>query len=336
MVIQKAQGTKPRPLAGERVRIVMIGAGKMANRVHYPSLASFDDVELAAISDLDPDRLATTADTYEVEGRYSNYREMIESTAPNAVYSIGPPHLMYDTWIWCLEQGLNLFIEKPPGFTLHQAHTLANLASKHGCITQVGFQRRTTPLTVQMRNVCLTRGPISHAVVRFYKNQMQPLTGTLDHMLDDGTHAIDTLRWLCGGDAVNIQSRVRRIGVPDINFITATITFSTNAIGILLASWSSGRRIFSVEMHAPGICAEVDPEGMGYLHADGDSAGVSLHTQTAARSDEFHIYGGFQAKSREFIDAIHAGSQPESNFADALKTMDIAQRILAQATLGGC
>jgi predicted dehydrogenase len=186
-----------------------------------------------------------------------------------------------------------------------------------------------------MRNECLARGPISHAVVSFYKNQIQPFTGQIDHMLDDGTHAIDTLRWLCGGEAVDIQSTVRRIGVPDINFITATITFSTDAIGVLLASWSSGRRIFSIEMHAPGICAEVNPEGFGTLYADGDASETRLHTESVAESDQFFVYGGFQAKSREFIDGIKTRTQPDSNFADALKTMDIAQRILAQAALRG-
>lgn len=305
----------------------------MASRVHYPSLTSFDDVEIAAICDLDADRLNAAADRWSVEMRYSSYRDMVEQTEPDAVYSIGPPYLMYDTWVWCLKQGVNLFIEKPLGLTMHQADMLADLAARHGCITQVGFQRRTTPITVQLRNVCLARGPVSHAVVSFYKNQFEPFTGPIDHMLDDGTHAIDTLRWLCGGEVVEIQSSVRRIGVPDINFITATLAFSTGAVGILLANWTSGRRKFSIEMHAPGICAEVNPEATGYLYADGDVDGVRYTSQEVAASDEFFVYGGFQAKSREFINAIQTGTQPQSSFGDAHKTMEIAHRILAQATL---
>lgn len=321
--------------ANTRVRVAMIGAGGMARRVHYPSLASFPDVEIAAISDLDPARLNDAADTYGVAGRFADYRQMIEQTAPDAVYSIGPPHYMYDTWVWCLEQGLNLFVEKPLGLTLHQAENLANLAAKHNCITQVDFQRRTTPVTVAARTACLERGPITHAVVRFYKNDIRPFTVAIDHMLDDGTHALDTLRWLCGGEVVDIQCQLKRVGTPDINFITATLAFSTGATGILLASWSSGRRIFSVEMHAPGICAEVDTEGETTIYADGDITGTSMTSQSVAGSDEFFIYGGFKAKNREFIDAIRNGSQPSSNFQDALKTMQIAHRILAQATLAG-
>ncbi|MBA2470570.1 MAG: Gfo/Idh/MocA family oxidoreductase [Chloroflexia bacterium] len=311
----------------------MIGAGRMALRVHYPSLASFPDVEIAAIADLDPVRLADAADTYGVERHFGDYRMMIEQTCPDTVYSIGPPHIMYDTWVWCLQQGLNLFIEKPLGITLHQAETLAKLAAKHGAITQVDFQRRTTPVTVLARETCLERGPITHAVVRFYKNDPRPFTGALDHMLDDGTHAIDTLRWLCGGDVTSIQCQLKRVGTPDINFITATLGFSTGATGLLLASWSSGRRIFSVEMHAPGICAEVDSEGLTTIYADGDTIGKTMTSQEVAGSDAFHVFGGFQAKNREFIDAIRSGTQPSSNFQDALETMRVAHRILAHATL---
>ena len=42
-------------------------------------------------------------------------------------------------------------------------------------------------------------------------------------------------------------------------------------------------------------------------------------------SDQFYIYGGFQAKNREFIDALKDNSQPQSCFADAVKTMEVAE-----------
>src|SRR5215212_4423764 len=111
-----------------KTRVAMIGAGGMANAVHYPSLASFEDVEIAAICDLDEQRLRGTAEKYQIEKRYSDYRRMVEEVAPDAVYAIGQPHLMYDIWTWCLEQNRNLYIEKPMGLTIHQARSLAHLA----------------------------------------------------------------------------------------------------------------------------------------------------------------------------------------------------------------
>ena len=206
-----------------KVRVAMIGAGSMANRVHYPSLASFDDVEMVAICDLDPDRLSRTAERFGIEKRYTDYRKMIEEVAPDAVYAIGQPHMMYDVWLWCLNEGLNLYIEKPMGITIHQARALAYLAEKKGCITQVSFQRRSCPMLVKLKEECLRRGPIVHAVCMFYKCNIEPFLGARDHMMDDGVHAIDTLRWMCGGEVVRIKSLTRRVLVPDINFISCLL-----------------------------------------------------------------------------------------------------------------
>jgi predicted dehydrogenase len=318
-----------------KVRVAMIGAGGIANSVHYPSLTSLDDAQMIAICDLDETRLHKTAEKYGIEKRYADYRRMIEENAPDAVCAIGQPHLMYDIWTWCLERGLNLYIEKPMGITMHQARALAYLAEKNGCITQVSFQRRTCPMVVMLRDKCLERGPITHAVCTFYKCSPQPFLGARDHMMDDSVHSIDTLRWMCGGEVAEIQSLTRRIGTPDINFITALLQFDNGATGILLNQWTSGRRVFRVEMHAPGICAEAEHEGKGYLYADGNTSGAEYDTRQVAGSEENHIFGGFQAKHREFIDAVKTGRQPASHFGDALKTMEIAEKILAMALLVG-
>jgi predicted dehydrogenase len=315
------------------VRVAVIGAGHMANQVHYPSLASLPDVEIAAICDLDQERLNTTANHYRVDKRFTDYRAMIEEVEPDAVYAIGHPHIMYDVWIWCLQQGLNLYIEKPLGLTMHHARALAYLAEKHGCITQVSFQRRSCPMVMKLREECLKRGPIVHAVCQFYKRDIQPLLGARDRMLDDGVHVIDTLRWMCGGEVVKIDSSAKRVLVPDVNFISALLRFDNGATGVFVTSWTSGRRIFRVEMHAPGICVEAEHEGKGRLYADGDTAGVEYDTREVAGSNELFVYGGFQAKHREFIDAVRSGKQPSSHFGDAVRTMEVGERILAQELL---
>ena len=319
----------------KKVRVAMIGAGNMANNVHYPSLASFDDVEIAAICDIDTERLNNTADKYQVESRYIDYKKMVPEIAPDAVYVIGQPHIMYDIWMWCLGEGLNLYIEKPMAITIHQARALAYMAEKNDCITQVSFQRRICPMVVKLHEECLKRGPITHAVCTFYKCNISPYLDARDHMMDDGVHAIDTLRWMCGGEVVKVESATKSIIVPDINFIMAMLHFDNGAVGVMMNSWTSGRRIFRVEMHAPGICAEAEHEGKGYLYADGDTEGVEYDTREVAGSDQNFVFGGFQSKNREFIDCLKTGKQPGSNFSDAVKTMEVAEIILAQSLLAG-
>ena len=72
---------------------------------------------------------------------------------------------------------------------------------------------------------------------------------------------------------------------------------------------------------------------IGRLYADGDTEGIAFRTQEVAGSDDIRVFGGFEAKNREFIDAVKSGTLPGSHFGDAVKTMEVAEMILAQALM---
>jgi hypothetical protein len=114
------------------------------------------------------------------------------------------------------------------------------------------------------------------------------------------------------------------------------LQFDTGATGFVVNSWTSGRRIFRVQMHAPGIFIDADIEGKARLYADGDVGGVEYDALEVAGSDEYYVFGGFRAKNREFIDSLKHGEDVTSSpFRDCLKTMEVAEKILAQALLHG-
>jgi len=331
------------PRVRSKVRVCMVGAGAMANSVHYPSLASFKDVEIAGICDLSSERLHATAQKYGIpeKNRYEirfpdDYQQMISQVKPDGVYVIGQPHIMIDAWLWCLQQGLNLYIEKPMGLTIHQARMMAHLADKNGCITQVSHQRRASPLLVKMREECLKKGTITHATCEFFKCAISPYFSAHDHMMDDCTHSIDTVRWMCGGEVIEVESHCKRIGTPDINWISATLHFDNGSTGYVINSWCSGRRVFRVQMHAPGIYTDAEVEGKAYLYADGDYKGVEYDCFEVAGGRTNWEAFGFRDKNREFIDSIKSGKEKTSSpFRDTVKTMEVAEIILAQALLNG-
>jgi Predicted dehydrogenases and related proteins len=322
----------------EKLRVAMIGAGSRANQVIYPSLSMMSDVEICAVCDINMVRCTNTADKYNVALRYGSdgvesYQKMVREVKPDAVFCIGQPHIMYDLWQWILNEGIDLYIEKPLALTIHQARSLTYLAEKNNCVTQVSFQRRSTPMVTMLRDKCLEKGDITHAVCRFYKYDINNNLSARDHMMDDTVHSIDTLRWICGGEATDIYSDVARNRVQDINFISAVLKFDTGATAHLINSWSSGKREFSVEMHAPGIYATAEHESKGHLYVEGDVKGVEFDTAEVAGSNEFHVYTGVYEACRQFIDGCRTRKQPPSCFSDAVKTMEIAEKILAKALL---
>lgn len=323
----------------KRFRLAFIGAGNRANLVHYPSFADLDNVEIVGVCDIDAQRLKNTCDKYHVpqDRRWTGgvlvYREMLDEVEPDGVAVIGQPHIMFDIWVYVLEHGYNLYIEKPMGITIHQARLLNMLAEKHNAVATVAFQRRITPVVMQLREKCLTHGPITHSLVRFYKCEPKPFICARDHMMDDCVHSIDTLRWVFDDRKIErVSSICQSIGTPDVNYISATLEFEDGGKGYLINSWTSGRRIFDMEMHAPGICAEVEHEKGGRYFENGDTEGVPITAVDAAGSDAFHVYTGVENLARDFVACCQdRNRRPASGFSNAIQTMEAAEIILAQA-----
>jgi len=308
----------------------LIGAGGMANSVHYPSLTEFEDVEIVGICDIDEGRLNSTADRFGIEDRYADYRKMIEETGPEGVYILMPPHLLYDLSVYCLERGLHLFMEKPPGVTSFQTKQLSRHAGEHGCLTMVGFNRRYIPLMARARKMADERGPIIQGIATFYKNMAESppyYGGAIDMLTCDIIHAVDVLRWLCG-EPVKVASHLRSIGADYQNSFNALATFDSGATGVLLSNFAVGSRIHTFEIHTRGFSAMVNPSE-GALIYDGSEEAREISTFEAAGSEEFRVFYGFRQENRHFIDSIRQGSQPMTNLADATRTMEFVDRIYA-------
>ncbi|MBO3803428.1 MAG: Gfo/Idh/MocA family oxidoreductase [Candidatus Brockarchaeota archaeon] len=319
----------------ETVRVGMIGAGSMANAVHYPSLSEFGDVEIEAICDIDRNRLKETSDKYGVEKRYTDYKEMVSQNDLDAVYVIMPPHQLYDLVAHCLKKGLNTFIEKPPGVSLEQARNMARMAERNGCITMVAFNRRYIPLMRKVKSIVEERGPIIQCMATFYKNLIEEehpyYQGAVDILTSDGIHAVDTLRWM-GGEPSKISSDVESRYVGYGNSFNALIKFKNGCTGFLVTNWAVGKRVHTFEMHAKGVSAFVNPDESAVIYCDNKEGGQTISSKEAAGSDKFYKYYGYYDENRHFIDCVKEGRQPETNFTDAAKTMELVDAIYHSRT----
>ncbi len=313
----------------DKVKVALIGAGGMANGVHYPSLAQFDDVDIVGLCDLVPDKLEATAKKFRIKQTFNDYRKMIEQTAPDAVYVLMPPHHLFDIAIYVLQAGRHLFIEKPPGVTADQTRQMAHCAEANGCITLVGFNRRYIPLMRKCRDMVRDHGgPVTQALSSFYKwHTGGPYyAGAIDILSCDAVHAVDTLRFI-GGDVVKVVGEVSNQGLHFGTRFNALVQFASGGAGVLLTNWRVGGRIHQFELHAEGISAYVNPNTAALIYTDGAEKAKRITAQKAAGSDENRVYYGFEGENRAFIDAVKTGQEPETCMSDAVKTMELVDRI---------
>jgi predicted dehydrogenase len=316
---------------GEKVRAGLIGAGGMANTVHYPSLKEMPDVELVAICDLVPDKLAATAEKFGIPKTYSDYRQMLESEDVDAVWVLMPPHHLFDIVIQCVKRKKHVFIEKPPGVTYEQARMMALACEQNGVMGMCGFNRRYIPVIQQCRRRVEDRGGVIQCVSTFYKCHVggRPYyEGAIDILTCDAVHAVDMLRWM-GGEPQFVASDVaRRCNTFDDAF-NALVHFEGGATGVLLANWCVGARTHTFEMHGRGISAFINPDDRALVFTDGKAEPEVITANEAAGSDVKYRSYGFYGENRHFVDCIQEGRAPSSSLADAALTMRLVNQIYA-------
>ena len=132
----------------------------------------------------------------------------------------------------------HLFIEKPPGLNAFQNRQMARCARRNRVIAMCGFQRRYVPLIAAMRKRV---EPIHTVVVTFVKCSYPAAAyydGAIDILSCDAVHAVDALRFLCGGEVERVASDVRTLGADNHNAFYAMVKFSNGVTGVLQTNWA--------------------------------------------------------------------------------------------------
>lgn len=132
--------------ASRKLRIGFIGTGGIA-RSHIKAYKLFDDVEVVAGADLIPGKAEKFFAANEIEGArtYTDYREMIEKEALDAVSICTYNRQHAEPAIYCMRHGLDVLLEKPFTVTLDEAVEVYRVEKETGRILSIGFQPRFDP-----------------------------------------------------------------------------------------------------------------------------------------------------------------------------------------------
>ncbi len=317
---------------------VVIGCGKVGATFemdsgllkpasHAAALKANPRTELVGLVDPDDAQLKRATDYYGAKG-YKDAREAIVDLKPDIVTVSTPPGTHEEYVLLCIELGVPLIVcEKPVADTLEAAERMIAAAKGSKSVVLVNHQRRFFSLYKEARER-IAAGEFGRIqqVSAYYSNGF----------FNNGTHAIDAIRFLLGDDAA------WAIGVE--NPLNTTAPFGTNidalvgfTKGAVLALQSFDNAHFSpheirimgekgallIPHH--GFVFEYVPvrEGVtfaGMKELDWDAADVKTERRSMLEGTIAHA-----------VECLEGGA-PQSTLEDGYKTMQVLEAVSQSAT----
>lgn len=230
-----------------RLRVGLVGCGRISPR-HIDVLKAIPELELAAVCDIQPDRLAKTAAATGAEA-FSDLHEMVrgrdldivsiltESGSHAAVGAEVAPHVGA------------LVVEKPLALTLDDADRLIETCDHHSTRLFVVKQNRYNPPVRRLREA-LDGGRFGKLVmgtsrVRWSRDQryydQDPWRGTWRWdggvFANQASHHLDLLQWMMGPvESVKAYTATRLVNIETEDTGIAMFRFTSGALGVLEAT----------------------------------------------------------------------------------------------------
>jgi predicted dehydrogenase len=332
----------------ENLRVGVIGLGTFGE-VHLKAYADHPSVEIAAVCDLDPQRLAAAGAAFGVEARFADYHELLDLDAVDAVSIVTPDFTHTEIVVEAVGRSKAVIVEKPLATSLEDCGRIGEALKANPVPLMVDFHNRWNPGVVRLRDAVAAGelGRVSMAYHRLSDTIFVP-TGMLSWAGRStvswflGSHCIDTLRWTLADEVARVYSvsdsrvlKERGIDTPD--YVLSVLEFFQGARAIIENCWilpSSSPTIVDFKLEVIGEKAtyyyDPMPERLTRLGPDRadcvDTHGaVPVHGRTV----------GFCVESvRYFADCVLAGREPLVGYDDGLAATEVVLAMEESARTG--
>jgi predicted dehydrogenase len=191
------------------LRVGIIGCGAIAREAHVPAYRGCDQrVELAAVADVDEDRVRSFAAEFSIPRAFTSPADMFEETELDAVSVCVPNKLHASLVIEALEAGCHVLCEKPPAMSAGEAEEMAEAAENAGKFLTYGFHYRHVPEVETLKRFIEggELGEIYFARAQALRRRGVPGWGVYTSkelqgggpLIDVGIHMLDTALYLMG------------------------------------------------------------------------------------------------------------------------------------------
>ncbi|TWU51726.1 Gfo/Idh/MocA family protein [Rubripirellula reticaptiva] len=136
--------------ANEEIRLGFIGCGGRAGKL-LSQFEGLPGVAIAALCDVDADRLSSAKERFPAAKSCQDMRELIEDYDVDAVVIATCNHWHCLAAIWAMEAGKHVYVEKPLSHTQWEGRQVVAAVRKYDRICQVGTQQRSDPMQAEIK-----------------------------------------------------------------------------------------------------------------------------------------------------------------------------------------
>ena len=126
----------------ELVRVVVVGAGAIAQVAHLPALRRLQGVEVAAICDNDSSKAHALAARFQVPDAYDDIEEVLRYARADAALICTPNHLHEIHVVAALSAGLHVLCERPLALSAAGVERVLKASERYGKRVIVGMNHR--------------------------------------------------------------------------------------------------------------------------------------------------------------------------------------------------
>ena len=190
------------------LRLAIIGAGQVADKVHASYYCTREDLELVAVCDSRLSQAQSLAEKYGHAQVWDDPQRMLQSVKPDIVSICSPNRFHYEHTMMALEAGCHVMCEKPPAMTPEQALEMCNTARRMGKVLAYDFHHRFA-LDTQLLREQVTAGVLGEIYVtnaRALRRCGVPGWGVFTNkalqgggpLIDLGVHMLDAAMYVLG------------------------------------------------------------------------------------------------------------------------------------------
>jgi len=325
-------------IKGRKIRVAVVGCGRISNN-HFGSIEKHqDNIELVSICDVQQAALSEHGATYKVKG-YLDLSDMLENEDLDLVVICTPSGIHADQTELCAKHGVNVMTEKPMATRWSDGVRMVKACDKAGVrLFVVKQNRRNSTLQLLKRAVTENRFGKIHMVhlnvfwtrpQEYYDQASWRGTWEFDGgaFMNQASHYVDLLEWLIGPieKVQAMMSTTRDIEVEDTGVLN--VKWRNGALGSMSVTMLTYPKNLEGSITILGEKGTVRVGGVAVndiQHWEFDEPKDYDSEVKEANYQATSVYGfGHPLYYNNVIEVLRGNAEPETDGREGLKSLEV-------------